>query len=497
LIGAEGAKTHAGEACQGRPLRSVSDKEAPRPPPWRGDQQGYKKEKGIIMKEQRYLTVNALTKYIKRKFDADPHLQDILVKGEISNFKQHSSGHMYFTLKDEKARILAVMFSRYNNGMKFTPENGMKVLIRGDLTVYEPSGNYQIYVKEMQPDGIGDLYLAYEQLKEKLEKAGFFSPEHKKAIPKFPKTVGVVTSPTGAAIRDIITTIKRRYPVANIIIFPALVQGEYAAPSIVKSIQTANQLNEADVLIIGRGGGSIEELWAFNEEAVARAIFESRIPIISAVGHETDFTIADFVADLRAPTPTGAAELAVPHIEDLAERVLNRKVRLMRSLKEQINLRKEKLARLQKSYAFRYPQKLYEQKLEQADKLAEQLGRGAQKLFYDKMDKWKQINKRIERKQPTELVRASRQELERREKLLYKEMKTILLAKKKDFSHRIATLEALSPLKIMDRGYSLVYSDEEKLIKSVKHINENEQIKVKVSDGTIDCQVLGIRSEKA
>ena len=226
--------------------------------------------------EKRFLTVGALTKYIKRKFDADPHLHDCLVKGEISNFKQHSSGHMYFTLKDDKARILAVMFSSANRRMKFTPENGMKVLVRGDVTVYEGSGQYQIYVHEMQPDGVGDLYLAFEQLKEKLTKEGLFAVEHKKPIPKFPATVGVVTSPTGAALRDIITTIKRRYPIAKILILPALVQGDQAAPSITDAINQANEKKHGiDVLIVGRGGGSIEELWAFNEEIVARAIYGS------------------------------------------------------------------------------------------------------------------------------------------------------------------------------------------------------------------------------
>ncbi|KAB2338467.1 exodeoxyribonuclease VII large subunit [Cytobacillus depressus] len=444
------------------------------------------------MKDQRYLTVNALTKYIKRKFDVDPHLQDVFVKGEISNFKQHSSGHMYFTLKDEKARILAVMFSSNNRSMKFIPENGMKILIRGDLTVYEPSGQYQIYVKEMQPDGIGDLYLAYEQLKEKLEKQGLFSLQHKKPIPKFPKTVGIITSPTGAAIRDILITIKRRYPVANIIIFPALVQGLQAAPSIVKSINMANELNEADVLIIGRGGGSIEELWAFNEEAVANAIFQSKIPIISAVGHETDFTIADFVADLRAPTPTGAAELAVPHIEELTERVLTRQTRLLRALKEQLTLKNERLSRIQKSYAFRYPQKLYEQKLEQIDRLTERLEKGSKKFFDQKIDLWEQIQKRIQRKPLNELLYAAKEQQNKLDKQLNKAMTGILMAKKKDFSHKIATLEALSPLKIMDRGYSLVYSEHDNLIKSVKQISDNDQVKIKVSDGTIHCVVTDI-----
>lgn len=284
--------------------------------------------------EQRYLTVNALTKYIKRKFDADPHLQDCYVKGEISNFKQHSSGHMYFTLKDDKARLLAIMFASANRSMKFKPENGMQVLVSGDLSVYEASGQYQIYIKDMKPDGVGELFLAFEQLKAKLTEEGLFSPENKLALPKYPKTVGVVTSPTGAAIRDIVSTIKRRYPIANILLLPALVQGDQAAASIAKAIKYANTTGKIDVLIIGRGGGSIEELWAFNEEVVARAIFSSKIPIISAVGHETDFTIADFVADLRAPTPTAAAELAVPHIDELIERILNRQTRMLRAMKE-------------------------------------------------------------------------------------------------------------------------------------------------------------------
>ena len=445
----------------------------------------------LLMKEQRYLTVNALTKYIKRKFDADPHLQDVMVKGEISNFKQHSSGHMYFTLKDEKARILAVMFSSFNRAMKFTPENGMKILIKGDLSVYEPSGQYQIYVKEMQPDGIGDLYLAYEQLKEKLEREGLFSAKTKKGIPKFPKTIGVVTSPTGAAIRDIITTIKRRFPIANIMIFPALVQGEQAAPSIVKAINIANERNEADVLIIGRGGGSIEELWAFNEEIVARAIFQSQIPIISAVGHETDFTIADFVADLRAPTPTGAAEMAVPHIEDLSERIYNRQSRIIRATKARISGQNERLARIQKSYAFKYPQKLYEQKLEQVDKLKEQLERGTTRFFNLKAEQIAVIQKRLYRLNPNELLTAAITQHGKTNKQLIRAMENIFIAKEKDFSHLISTLEALSPLKIMDRGYSLVYTKENNLVKTVKQLKLDEEIKVKVADGTF----IGIVSE--
>ncbi|WP_026584289.1 exodeoxyribonuclease VII large subunit [Bacillus sp. J33] len=444
------------------------------------------------MKEQQYLTVNALTKYIKRKFDADPHLQNIMVKGEISNFKQHSSGHMYFTLKDEKARILAVMFAGNARNMKFRPENGMKILVKGEVSVYEPSGQYQIYIKEMQPDGIGELYLAYEQLKKKLESEGMFSINYKKPIPRYPKTVAVVTSPTGAAIRDILTTIKRRYPIANILIYPALVQGKQAAPSIVGAIQMANRTNEADVLIIGRGGGSIEELWAFNEEPVARAIFNSEIPIISAVGHETDFTIADFVADLRAPTPTGAAEMAVPHIDDLKERLFNRQSRLIRAMKEQVALQNERLLRVQKSYAFRYPQKLYEQKLEQLDRMTEQLMKGSARLHDLKLEQFDSLHKRLMRSHPGQLKEQAKEKHDRLNKLLNRAMANIFTAKEKDFARALSTLEALSPLKIMDRGYSLAYTEKETLIKTVANINIDDQIKVKVSDGTINCRVTDI-----
>lgn len=451
---------------------------------------------GFYMKEQRHLTVFALTKYIKRKFDADPHLQGIYVKGEISNFKQHSSGHMYFTLKDEKARILAVMFSSFSRSMKFLPENGMKVLIKGDITVYEPGGQYQIYVKEMSPEGIGDLFLAYEQLKERLEKEGLFSYQYKKELPKFPQTVGVITSPTGAAIRDIITTIKRRFPITNILIFPALVQGEQGASSVVKSIEAANRNKKIDVLIVGRGGGSIEELWNFNEEAVARAIFASEIPIISAVGHETDFTIADFVADMRAPTPTAAAELAVPHIDDLMEKVLNRQARLIRAMKEKVSSQQDRYNRLKKSYAFRYPRRLYEQKLEQVDRLTELLVRNASKLSVTKSEQHLQLTKRLERSHPEELLGISKENHFRMTKRLDRSMTGILSEKQKEFSAVIATLEALSPLRIMERGYSLAYSEDGKLIKKTSQVKKDDAIRVQLPDGQINCIVKNVEESE-
>jgi exodeoxyribonuclease VII large subunit len=448
------------------------------------------------MTNNRYLTVNALTKYIKRKFDADPHLQDVFVKGEISNYKQHSSGHMYFTLKDDKARILAVMFAGNTRNMKFSPENGLKVLVRGEISLYESSGQYQIYIKEMQPDGIGDLFLAYEQMKKRLEDEGLFLAKHKRKLPLYPKTIGIITSPTGAAIRDILTTIKRRYPIAKVLILPALVQGSQAAPSIVKAIEQANLRSDLDVLIVGRGGGSIEELWPFNEEIVARAIFQSSIPIISAVGHETDFTIADFVADLRAPTPTGAAELAVPHLDELHERILQRQARLIRAMREKLGYNKAKLERIEKSYAFRYPRRLYEQKLEHIDRLTERLSKGVVLANRQKQEGLSTLMKRLNRLSPNQLLTKEKEGLTRIQKRLNRSSLNILHQKQRQFQNILSTLDALSPLKIMDRGYSLVYSKEKLLIKNIDQVETNDYLQIQLNNGKIDCQVINIeRSE--
>jgi len=436
------------------------------------------------------LTVQALTKYLKRKFDLDPHLQDVYVKGEISNFKRHSSGHMYFTLKDEKARIAAVMFSQSARSLKFLPENGMNVLVRGEVTVYEPSGQYQIYVKEMEPDGIGALYVAFEQLKEKLEKEGLFRKDLKKPIPSYPKTVGVITSPTGAAIRDIITTIQRRYPIARIVVYPALVQGTQAASSVAAMIKKANERKEADVLIVGRGGGSIEELWAFNEEIVARAIFASEIPIISAVGHETDTTIADFVADLRAPTPTGAAELAVPHIAELMERIQNRKIRMTKSIREKIQQGKIKLNHLERSYAFRYPKKLYHQKVENLDRLLERSNQLMKRRMNLESEKLQSFVRRLELQSPDIILKNAREKFTDQEKRLKRAVTLLYRDKQRELTRILKTLDALSPLKIMDRGYSLVYSEKGTLIKSVSAVEEGEKVTISLYDGELSAQVM-------
>ncbi|TWE04378.1 exodeoxyribonuclease VII large subunit [Peribacillus frigoritolerans] len=445
------------------------------------------------MSNQQYLSVSALTKYIKRKFDADPHLQNVYIKGEISNFKQHTSGHMYFTLKDERARLLSVMFAANNKGMKFLPENGMKVLVKGDISLYEAGGQYQLYVKSMAPDGVGDLYLAYEQLKKKLEGAGLFLAEHKKPIPQYPKSVGVITSPTGAALRDILTTIKRRYPIARIIVYPALVQGNNAAKSIAKAISMANARAESDVLIVGRGGGSIEELWAFNEEIVAESIYDSDIPVISAVGHETDFTIADFVADMRAPTPTGAAELAVPHLNEILERLMNRKNRLTRSIQEAVNFERTRLTRMERSYAFRYPHKMYEQKLEQLDKTMDRLGRTSTRYFMKKRDELNQLNDILKKQHPEQAVKNAKDELQQHAKVLRRAMEAIYRHKSQQFVHITATLSALSPLKIMERGYGLVFAEDETLVKSTQQVSKGDKIAVSIKDGTLECEIKEIK----
>jgi exodeoxyribonuclease VII large subunit len=322
--------------------------------------------------EQNILSVKDLNRFIKMKLEGDNQLQDVWVRGEISNFTHHSSGHMYFTLKDAESRLKSIMFASQNQKLGFMPREGTRVIARGNISVYERDGAYQFYVTAIQPDGIGSLYLAFEQLKKKLEAEGLFAAERKKLIPRFPRSIGVITSPTGAAIRDVIITLQRRYPSIPILLYPVLVQGAQAAPSIVKAIEAMNRLGEADVLIVGRGGGSLEELWAFNEEIVARSIFASAIPIISAVGHETDFTIADFVADLRAATPTAAAELAVPHHLELKQQLSHHMQRLHAGLLLQLQRKQERLERLKRSPFLVNPRRqLLMQPAQRLDRLAE------------------------------------------------------------------------------------------------------------------------------
>ncbi|SOC36132.1 exodeoxyribonuclease VII large subunit [Ureibacillus acetophenoni] len=436
-----------------------------------------------------YLTVKALTKYIKRKFDADPHLRDVYVKGELSNVKIHTSGHIYFTLKDDETRISATMFRTQASKLKFKPEEGMQVFIRGDVSVYESSGSYQLYAQSMEPDGIGGLFIAFNQLKEKLHKEGLFNPNFKQPIPKFPNTVGVLTATTGAAIRDICTTISRRYPLCEIVIYPTIVQGAQAAPNIVKNIKLANEQNLCDVLIMGRGGGSIEDLWAFNEEIVARAIFESKIPIISAVGHETDTTIADYVADLRAPTPTAAAELSVPHQKELYQRILGSKSYLHQVMSSKLAIERNRLKKLQNSYPLATPERLYRPFTEKMIHLDMRLSRSGQVFLMKKNSELQRLDGAIKMYSPKNAIQYYGKQLDQTTNLLTRSILKLLSNKKESFSSTIRTLEALNPLTIMNRGFSVTFK-EDKVIKSVSQLSVNDEITVQLQDGKARAKII-------
>ena len=434
-----------------------------------------------------YLSVKALTKYIKKKFDADPHLRDVYVKGELSNVKIHSSGHIYFTLKDNAARLPAVMFAANARSVKFKPESGMTVLIRGDVTVYEASGQYQLYAQSMQPDGIGDYYLAFEQLKKKLAEEGFFNSAHKKPLPRFPKKIAVVTAPTGAAVRDIIITLNRRYPMANVTIFPTLVQGEQATRSIVESIQAANR-SHFDVMIVGRGGGSIEDLWAFNEEAVARAIFDSRIPIISAVGHETDTTIADFVADLRAATPTAAAELAVPSRTELLEKVINQQSGMYRVISNLLQRERTALSKLAASMPFAYPDRLYRPFIERVERATDSLQREVFQHLNRSRERFANLDRQLANRIPLQRIRQSETEITQLQKRLEQSALQTMNNNKLKLTSTIRTLDALSPLKLMDRGYTIPYKNNV-VVKSIDQVKAGDDLTLTMQDGIVEATV--------
>ncbi|WP_163969958.1 exodeoxyribonuclease VII large subunit [Oceanobacillus halotolerans] len=444
-----------------------------------------------------YLTVTALTKYIKRKFETDPHLKNIWLKGEISNFKHHNRGHMYLTIKDNQTRIKAVMFAGYNRHLKFMPEDGMDVLIKGEIGVFEPQGQYQLYIHEMEPDGMGSLYLAFEQLKEKLQQKGYFNDTYKKNLPAYPEHIGIITSPTGAAVRDILTTIKRRYPIVKTTILPVLVQGSGAAESIKRAIEYANRTPEAyDVLIVGRGGGSIEELWSFNEEIVANAIYHSEIPIISAVGHETDFTISDFVSDKRAATPTGAAELAVPSQVELLERINTMKRSLTRMLTAIMTNSTNHLQRLNQSYAFRYPEQLVTRKEQELDKLVERLAKATESLVKERRQHVSNWQTRLHIQHPNKQLQQRETDLQRLKQQHQIIMTAILEQKQSELSSMLDKLTLLNPLEIMKRGYAIPYTEETKIIRSTQQVKVYDNIKVTLSDGDLYCHVDSIKEEK-
>lgn len=390
--------------------------------------------------EAKIATVSQINGYVKKILDHNIILNNVWIKGEISNFKHHYSGHLYITLKDEGGVLKAVMFRSSAQSLAFEPSDGMKVLARGRISVYEAGGAYQLYIEEMIPDGVGELYIAYEQLKKQLEAEGLFAEEHKKPIPQFPEKIGVVTASTGAAVRDIINVITRRYPMAEIVIYPAQVQGVGAAESVVRAIEYFNAENEVDTLIVGRGGGSIEDLWAFNEEITARAIYASEIPIISAVGHETDFTIADFVADMRAPTPSAAAEIAVPSMLELRGRINTDESRILRSMTSRI----ESSRLLLKRFKMKTPK--------------------------DRIDDY---NLRIDA-----LVKSMENSLR---------MKTMSL--RRQFAEQTAKLDALSPLQTLSRGYSIPTTADGTVIRSVDEMTNGMEFTLRLKDGKCECIV--------
>lgn len=443
------------------------------------------------MDNSKYLSVSALTKYIKRKFDVDPYLGRIYLTGEISNFRLRSNAHQYFSLKDEHAKISAIMFKSAFQKVKFTPEDGMKVLVSGRIGLYEASGSYQIYVDSMQPDGVGALYQAYEQLKNKLAQEGLFDA-FKKPLVKFPKKIAVVTSPSGAVIRDIITTTQRRFPIAQIVLFPALVQGDAAAKDIVRQIERANADGTFDTLIIGRGGGAIEDLWPFNEEIVARAIATSNLPVISSVGHETDTTIADLVADVRAATPTAAAELAVPVLTDEVIKLINQRQRLVAATRSLIKLNQQRLKRLQQNYIFQQPNRLYDGYSQNVDLLRQRLARQAATQFGQWQQQVLATKNRLSVQALSQQISRAQQVEETLHARLERAMRQFMVDQHKEFSSTVESLNFLSPLKIMSRGYTYVTAHDH-VVKNTIDLTTGESIDLHFTDGQARAKITEIK----
>ncbi len=444
--------------------------------------------------EQSYLTVTALTKYVARKFSADPHLTKLLVRGELSNITFHSSGHIYCTLKDQGAQIRAVMFARQAQHVQFRLEEGMQVLIEGSVQVYERMGQYQLYIERIEPDGVGSLYLKFEQLKRDLAKEGLFEERWKMPLPPYPKKIAIVTAKTGAAIRDMYTTIQRRYPLVELTLYESLVQGEKAAPSIVRAIERANE-GEYDVLIVGRGGGSIEDLWAFNEEQVARAIFESRIPVISAVGHETDTTIADFVADLRAPTPTAAAELAVPSQLELQERVKQQQWSLTQLLRYQLERAKKRYEYAVQSPVFQRVERLYEPQIERhlhAERALQQAMRNA--LTEKERQLWNVTHALSSQTPKHKLIEARHLHTSVAERL-QRAIATQQEQKQEQLLHQIRLLQTLNPLSILERGFSVTY-EEENVVTTIEQLTIDHEVKIQLKDGVAKAVVTDVQKEE-
>ncbi|MBQ0836425.1 exodeoxyribonuclease VII large subunit [Lactiplantibacillus pentosus] len=447
-----------------------------------------------MSESQQYLTVSALTQYIKRKFEVDPYLGKVYLTGEVSNYRPRPNTHQYFSLKDDHAKISAIMFKSAFAKVKFQPEEGMKVLVVGRIGLYEPSGSYQIYVERMEPDGVGALYQAYEQLKKKLAAEGLFSAP-KKPLPRFPKRIAVVTSRSGAVIRDIITTARRRFPIAQIVLFPAQVQGDAAAAEISRQIERANAQGNFDTLIIGRGGGSIEDLWPFNEEVVARAIAQSQLPVISSVGHETDTTIADLVADVRAATPTAAAELAVPVYNDVLLQLKQDQTRVLNAFQNLVQRDRQRLNKLTASYVFTQPNRLYEGYLQKLDFLNERLKQAGQNQLNVANQQYQRVFQQLRQQTPIHQVRQAQTQLANLKQRLNRSTQLVLRQKRQQLTQTVQSLDLLSPLKIMTRGYAFVTADDQ-VIHGVKQLQPQQTVTIHMTDGEAEAQVTKIDGGK-
>lgn len=442
-----------------------------------------------------YLSVSTLTRYLKMKFDRDPYLERVYLTGQVSNFRKRPT-HQYFSLKDEKAVIQATIWSGMYKKLGFELEEGMKVNVIGRVQLYEPSGSYSIVIEKAEPDGIGALAVQFEQLKKKLGEEGFFQDKFKQSLPQFPKKIGVVTSPSGAVIRDIITTVSRRFPGVDILLYPTKVQGEGAAAEVAANIRRANEREDLDVLIIGRGGGSIEDLWAFNEEVVVRAIFESQLPIISSVGHETDTTLADFVADRRAATPTAAAELATPVTKlDLLGYLSQQQNRLSNAATNRLSYQRERLHKLASSVVFRQPERLYDGYLQKLDQLILRLKQKIREYYSEEVQQVKILRHRLEALSPLRQVQRYQEQVYQQERLLRSNMAVI-------YDHKVAEVKRLSDAllmldtsRIVARGYAIIQKNE-KVIESSQDIKEKDQLTLLMRDGQVKVEVKDVKRQK-
>ena len=444
---------------------------------------------------ENYLSVTTLTKYLKMKFDKDPYLERVYLTGQVSNFRKRPT-HQYFSLKDDRAVIQATIWSGIYQKLGFDLEEGMKINVIGRVQVYEPSGSYSIIIEKAEPDGVGALAIQFEQLKKKLSEEGLFQDRFKQAIPQFAKRIGVVTSRSGAVIQDIITTVSRRFPGVEIVLYPTKVQGEGAAEEIARNIARANEREDLDVLIIGRGGGSIEDLWAFNEEIVVRSIFESRLPIISSVGHETDVTLADFVADKRAATPTAAAELATPVTKlDLLTYLKNQEKRMATAVQNTLSKKKESLRGLSQSVIFRQPERLYDGYLQRLDQLILRLKQGLNGELVRNQQKVQAQIHRLEQLSPNVKIQRYQDRIQQLQKLMRSQMAVIYDAKVAEVKRLSEALLMLDTSRIVARGYAIV-KIEDTVVSSANDLKKNDQVMLMMRDGHVELEVKDVKTEE-